>query len=57
MDPQTEEIGKEPEHNIHSDTSDAFQCFAMAALGDVPKKKKQNQRLDGWPTKLAGVSG
>ncbi len=30
MDPATGKISKEPMHDIHSDVSDAFQCFAMA---------------------------
>lgn len=31
LDPQTGKIGKQPKHDVHSDTADAFQCFAMAA--------------------------
>lgn len=35
LDPQTGKIGKEPKHDIYSDSADAFQCFAMAATPDI----------------------
>ncbi len=50
MDVETGKIGKEPKHDIHSDTSDAFQTFAMAMeIPNAPQRITREQYVgDGY---------